>query len=163
MSFKVKYLVNSWSANESKMATSGLVGSDLFAAEGKKRKPRSATAVSTDLQVEIPTGYYGHILPRSGLARHYFVGVGGGVIHSDFWEEVDVIMFNHSNRPYEVRAGNRITQVVFHRREIPNFVKCEELSKTESGMGGFESTGISLIFFFKIQQICHVKVKDKYK
>ena len=78
--------------------------------------PRSSTAVSTHLQVEIPTGYYGHILPRSGLARHNLIGVGGGVIDSDFRGEVNIIMFNHSNKPYEVRAGNRIAQFVFHRR-----------------------------------------------
>ena len=124
------------------MATPGSAGSDLFAAEGKKLKPRSATAGSTHLQVEIPTGYYGHILPRSGLARHYFIGVGGGVIDSNFRGEVNGIMFNHSNKPYEVRAGDRIAQVVFHRREIPNFAECEELSKTERSMGGFGSTGI---------------------
>ena len=51
-------------------------------------------------------------------------------------------MFNHSNKPYEVRAGDRIAQVVFHRREIPHFVKSEELSKTEMGMKGFGSTEI---------------------
>ena len=51
-------------------------------------------------------------------------------------------MFSHSNKTYEVRARDRIAQIVFHRREIPKFVKCEELSKTEGGMGGFGSTGI---------------------
>ena len=80
--------------------------------------------------------------PRSGLACHNFVDVGGRVIDSDFWGEVNVIMFNHSNKAYEVRAGDRIAQVVFHRREIPNFVKSEELSKTEMGMEGFGSTEI---------------------
>ena len=135
MSFEVKYFVNWWSANEPKMATPGLAGSDLFATEDKNLKPRSATTVSTHLQIEILTGYYGHILPRSGLARHYFIGDGGGITDSDFRGDVNVIMFNHSNKPYEVRVSDRIAQVLFHRRKIPNFVRCEELSKTERGMG----------------------------
>ena len=141
MSFEIKYLKNSWWANEPKMTMPGSAGYDLFAAEDKKLKPRSATAVSTHLQVEIPTGYYGHILPWSGLARHYFIGVGGGVADSDFWGEVNVIMFNHSNKPNEVKAGDRIAQVVLHRHEISIFVNAEELLKTERGMGGFGSTG----------------------
>ena len=43
---------------------------------------------------------------------------------------------------YKVKAGDGIAQIVFQRCEIPNFVKCDELSKTDRGLGGFGSTGI---------------------
>ena len=122
------------------MGTSGSAGFYLFAAEDRILKPRSSTAV-THLQVEISTSYCGHILLRSGLACDNFIGVGG-VIDSNFWGEVNVIMFNHLNKLQEVRTGNRIAQVAFHHHGIPNFVKCEELLKTERGMEGFGSTGI---------------------
>ena len=42
-----------------------------------------------------------------------------------------VIMFNHSNKNYEVKVGDRIAQIVLHGCEIPNFVRCYELSKTD--------------------------------
>ena len=117
------------------MGTSGSAGFYLFAAEERILKPRSSTAVFTHLQVEISTSYCGHILLRSGLACDNFIGVAGGVIDSNFWGEVNVIMFNHLNKLQEVRTGNRIAQVAFHHHGIPNFVKCEELSKTERGIG----------------------------
>ena len=135
------YVKKSWLAQEPKMATSGSAGSDLSAPEDKKLKPHSVTPVSVHLQMEIPPGYYGRILPRSGLARHHFIDVGGGVIDSDFRGEVIVIMFNHSNKPYEVTVGDRIAQIVFHCYEVPSFVRCDELSKTDRGLGGFGSTG----------------------
>ena len=143
MLFEVGYIKKPWLAQEPKMATSGSAGSDLFAAEDKKLKPHSVTPVSVHLQMEIPPGYYGRNLLRSGLARHHFIDVGGGVIDSDFWGEMIVIMFNHSNKPYEVTVGDRIAQLVFHRYEVPNFVRCNELSKTDRGLGGFGSTGAS--------------------
>ena len=117
------------------MGTSGSAASDLFAAKAKKFK--------LPLQIEIPQGYYGHILPRSGLARHHFIDVEGGVIDPDFRGEMNVIIiFNHSNKMYKAKAGDGIAQIVFQRCEIPNFVKCDELSKTDRGLGGFGSTGI---------------------
>ena len=66
------------------MPTSGSAGQDLFSAEEKKLRPHSVTPVSVHLNMEILPGYYGRILPRSGLARHYFIDIGGGVIDSDF-------------------------------------------------------------------------------
>ena len=65
---------------------------------------------------------------------------------SDFRGEVNVIIFNHSNKRYEVKVLDKIVQIVFQRREIPSFVRCDELSKTSRGLGGFGSTGTSLFF-----------------
>ena len=92
--------------------------------------------------MEIPPGYYGCIFPRSSLARYHFIDLGGGVIDSHFRGELIVIMFNHSNKPYEVKVNDRIAQIIFHRYEIPKFVECSELSKTDRGKGAFGSTGI---------------------
>ena len=141
MSFEIKYVKKSWLAHKPKMATSGSAGCDLFSAEEKKLKPHSVTSVSVHLQMKIPPGCYRCILQRSGLARHHFVDVGGGVIDSDFRSELILIMFNHSNKPYEVKVGDRIAQIVFHHYEIPSFVMCDELSKTDERLGRFGSAG----------------------
>ena len=53
-----------------------------------------------------------------------------------------MIKFNLSNKPYEVKVNDRIAQIIFHCYEIPKFVECSELSKTDRGKGGFGSTGI---------------------
>ena len=124
------------------MATSGSAGCDLLPVEEKKLKSHSVASVSVHLQIEIPPGYYGHVLSRSGLARHYFIDVEGGVIESDFWGKLIVAMFNHSDKLYEVKVGEREVQIVFHCCEVPKFVVCDELSKTDRELGGFGSTGI---------------------
>ena len=142
MSFEIKYVKKSRLAHEPKMATSGSAGCDLFAAEDKVIKPQSTEAVCVHLEMEIPPGYYGCILPRSSLALYHFVDIGGGVIDSDFRGELIVIMFNHSNKPQEVKVNERIAQIIFHCYEIPKFVECSELSKTDKGKGAFGSTGI---------------------
>ena len=50
-------------------------------------------------------------------------------------------MFNYSNKHYKVKVDDKIAQMVFHCYEIPNFVRCVELSKTDRGLGGFSSVG----------------------
>ena len=50
----------------------------------KNIKPHSTTPVSVHLQIEIQPGYYGRILPSSGLARHHFIDIGRRAIDSDF-------------------------------------------------------------------------------
>ena len=65
-------------------------------------------SVWVHLEMEIPSGYYGRILPRSSLARYHFIDIGGGVIDSDFQGELNVIMFNHSNKPCKVMVNDRI-------------------------------------------------------
>ena len=141
MSFEIKYVKMSWLAREPKMITSGSAGCDLIAAEDRVIKPLWAEPVCVHVEMEIRFGYYGHIRPRSSLARYHFIDVGGGVIDSDFRGEMIVIMFNHLNKPYEVTVADRIPQIVFQRYEVPSFVRCDELSKTDRGLGGFGSTG----------------------
>ena len=124
------------------MATSGSAGCGLFPAEDKVIKAQSTEPVCVHLKMEILSGYYGHILPRLSLACYHFNDIRGGVIDSDFRGELIVIMFNHSNKPHEVKVKDRIAQIIFHRCEIPKFVECSELSKTDKGKGAFGSTGI---------------------
>ena len=142
MSFEIKYVKKSWLAHEPKMATSGSAGCDLFAAKDKVTKTQSTELVCVHLEMEIPSGYYGRIHPRSSLACYHFIEIGGGVIDSDFRGELIVIMFNHSNKPYEIKVNDRIVQIIFHRYEIPKFVECSELSKADRGKRAFASTDI---------------------
>jgi deoxyuridine 5'-triphosphate nucleotidohydrolase len=51
--------------------------------------------VETDLAILLPPGCYGRIAPRSGLALHRHISVGGGVIDADYRGNLCVILFNH--------------------------------------------------------------------
>ena len=48
----------------------------------------------------IPTGNYGRIAPRSGLACKNFIDVGAGVIDSDYRGEVRVLLFNFDDKDF---------------------------------------------------------------
>ena len=75
MSVEIKYTVakNSKYVKEPKQATSGSAGYDLFAAELKTLIPHEVTPVSIELNMEIPTGYFGKMYPRSGLFGRHFI------------------------------------------------------------------------------------------
>jgi dUTP pyrophosphatase len=92
----------------------------------------------------IPTGNYGRIAPRSGLAAKNFIDVGAGVIDSDYRGEVKVLLFNFSDVEFVVNPGDRIAQLIvekYTRTEIEDVVE-GDLDSTERGAGGFGSTGV---------------------
>jgi dUTP pyrophosphatase len=53
----------------------------------------------------VPSGNYGRIAPRSGLALKNFIDVGAGVIDQDYRGEVAVLLFNHSEVDFQIKQG----------------------------------------------------------
>ena len=76
--------------------------------------------VPTGIAIAIPPGHAGFVLPRSGNALHHGVTVanGPGLIDAAYRGEVKVILLNTDpHRPFEVRRGDRIAQLVVQRVE----------------------------------------------
>ena len=40
------------------------------------------------------------------------VGIGEGVVDSDYSSEIQVILFNHSAKAFELKVGDRIGQLI---------------------------------------------------
>ncbi|KAG7189126.1 hypothetical protein KM043_008694 [Ampulex compressa] len=97
--------------------------------------------VATDLQVEVPTGTYGRIAPRSGLAWKNHIDVGAGVIDADYRGNVKVVLFNHSNEDFKVSPGDRVAQLICEKISYPELQEVDNLNDTDRGEGGFGSTG----------------------
>lgn len=95
----------------------------------------------TDIQIELPSGCYGRVAPRSGLAAKNFIDVGAGVIDEDYRGNVGVVLFNHAAVPFEIKKGDRIAQLICEQIFYPTIEEVETLSITERGAGGFGSTG----------------------
>ena len=74
--------------------------------------------------------------------RKYFVSCDAGIIDSDFRSTVLILMTNNSMEPLVIKAGQRIAQIVFHKKEEVVFKKVDCLNSAERGSGGFGSTGI---------------------
>jgi dUTP pyrophosphatase len=116
-------------------------GLDLCALSAGDVPPGGREMIGTGLRVAIPSGYYGRIAPRSGLAWMLGIDVMAGVIDSDYRGEVKVLLINHGNLPYNFEAGDRIAQLIVERIAHPRLVLVDTLAETSRGHGGFGSTG----------------------
>ena len=150
---EIKYFKQTEFGRVPAKATEESAGYDLFASHSKTILPGHSEKISLDLHWAIPIGFCGRIIGRSSLVLTDSVTVEGGLIDSDFRGVVQAILFNHSNKCFTVKEGERIAQVVFIRkfdaqfREVDKF---EELGRTERQEGGFGSTGKTVIKKIKI-------------
>ncbi len=69
-------------------------GYDLHSIVDHVIPPKDKALIKTGLAVCIPSGNYGRIAPRSGLAWKFFIDVGAGVIDCDYRGEGIYIFFN---------------------------------------------------------------------
>ena len=77
------------------------------------------------------------------MAAKHFIDTGAGVIDEDYRGNVMVLLFNHSEKDFEVKKGDRVAQLVLERIVTPEVVVVEDLDDTSRGAGGFGSTGVS--------------------
>jgi dUTP pyrophosphatase len=89
----------------------------------------------------LPNGVYGRVAPRSGLAVKHGIQVGAGVVDPDYTGEVKVVLFNHGDKDFEVKKGDRVAQLILERCETPEVEEVGTVEDTERGAGGFGSTG----------------------
>src|SRR5512145_396681 len=126
--------------------TEHAAGVDLYAAVDDETAiaPGSWKLVPTGIAVAIPEGYEGQVRPRSGLALKHGIGMlnGPGTIDADYRGEIGIILFNFSDRPFLIRRGDRIAQMVFAKLAKASFSVVNELSETRRGSGGFGHTGV---------------------
>ena len=118
-------------------------GYDLSASVDTVIPARGRQLVKTDLAMAIPEGMYGRIAPRSGLAWKNFIDTGAGVIDSDYRGEVKVLLFNHEDKEFAVKAGDRVAQLILERIATPEVVAVDDLDATDRQVGGFGSTGVA--------------------
>jgi dUTP pyrophosphatase len=120
----------------------GAVGYDLYSTEDTTVPCQAGRAlVGTGITVVLPQGVYGRVAPRSGLAVKHCINVGAGVIDPDYTGEIKVVLFNHGDKDFEVKKGDRIAQLVLERCETPPIEEISIVEDTERGSGGFGSTG----------------------
>jgi dUTP pyrophosphatase len=124
-------------------AYEGDAGIDLSACEGTVLDPGARAVISTGLAVEIPEGYAGFVLPRSGLAARHGIGVvnSPGLIDSGYRGEIRVVLHNSDREAaFVVEAGMRIAQLVIAPVAAIRLVEVDELAASERGARGFGSS-----------------------
>jgi dUTP pyrophosphatase len=109
-------------------------------------EPGKSAFIPTGWSFDIPEGYEGQVRPRSGIALKYGITLinSPGTIDSDYRGEVKLPVINHGSAPYTIQRGERLAQIIFCPCATPELVVIEDLSTTDSGEGGFGSTGESV-------------------
>lgn len=103
--------------------------------------------VPLGVQVKIPTGFAGFLIPRSSLSKKYIVLLNGiGVIDADYRGELMApLMYVGSENMEVLMQDEKIVQLVIVPVALPNVLLryCDEETWTDTkrGTGGFGSTG----------------------
>lgn len=116
-------------------------GMDIKASVATIIEPGRIGKVQTDVAIELPEGYYGALVGRSGLAAkgilaHY------GTIDTGYRGLLGVILFNTTDEPFKVAVGDRVAQLIVQPFVRVDLEQAEELSDSCRGSGGFGSTGV---------------------
>lgn len=129
-----------------KYAKHGDVGIDVYAAIDYILNPGEHKLIPSGIRIALPHGYEAQVRPRSGLAAKHCIGLvnSPGTIDAGFRGPIMINLINHGKKPYEVKKGDRIAQMVFKKVE---YAELEEVNadkfdiSTERGEGGWGSTG----------------------
>ena len=124
-------------------AYAGDAGLDLAACEGAVLEPGERTTIGTGLAVEIPDGYAGFVLPRSGLALRHGLTIlnAPGLVDAGYRGELRVVLLNTDReQAFTVEPGMRIAQLVVMQVTSVEPVESAELAASERGERGFGSS-----------------------
>lgn len=116
-------------------------GYDLYAIEDQPIHPGGRAVVKTGIAVAITEGYYGRVAPRSGLAVKKGIDVLAGVVDASYRGEVGVVLINLGFDLFEVKAGDRIAQLIIEKCHDVVWQEVETLPDSQRGAGGFGSSG----------------------
>lgn len=105
--------------------------------------PHQTIKIGTGLSLELPNGYFGAIVARSGLSTKKGLAPANkfGVCDSDYRGEYIIPLHNHSNEPQLIYPMERIAQLIIMPYLQVEFIDVNDLTETERGDGGFGSTG----------------------
>ncbi|PID77036.1 MAG: dUTP diphosphatase [Deltaproteobacteria bacterium] len=98
----------------------------------------------TGFALAVPQGYEMQIRPRSGLAiKHGITLINSpGTIDADYRGEIKIGLINLGKKPYLLRRGDRVAQMVLAPITKARLTLTDTLDKTERGSGGFGHTGM---------------------
>lgn len=120
-------------------------GLDLYSCQNVDIPPGKSAKINTGVCMEIPNGYVGLIWPRSKISTRYNVDVLAGVIDSDYRGEIQIALINHGDKPFEIREGDKIAQILIQRHfNYMDIKQVDQLSESRRGSAGINSTELRL-------------------
>lgn len=115
-------------------------GLDLYAAEDRVVPAHGSAVFDTGVHVELPPYTAGMLKSKSGLNVKHNI-TSDGVIDVGYTGSICVKLYNHGFDNFQVRKGDKISQLVVVDIQTPHIQIVDELEETERGDAGFGSTG----------------------
>lgn len=112
-------------------------GADVFSATDVTIYPYSVVAVPLGLGVILPDGYDIVVHCKSGLSSKG-IWASNAPIDAGYRGEIHAILYNTTNKSFEIKAGTKVGQMVLRPVVYADFV--EDLGD-ERDAGAFGSTG----------------------
>lgn len=106
-------------------------------------EPHQTILIHTGLAMAIPSGFFGAIYARSGLASKQSLRPANcvGIIDADYTGEVMVALHNDSDNPQAIIHNQRIAQLILQPVFDTTIIEVDNLATTDRGEGGFGSSG----------------------
>lgn len=142
---KIKYQIFGTLKYEPKYATDGSAGIDLVARTNAIIPANGKVWVDSGIGMEIPKGYCGLILGRSGFAyKEDITAYHIDLIDSDYRGQIKIALSNNKDKDHKISVGDKIAQILIIPHLQATFEQVNELNHTERGSKGFGSTGVAL-------------------
>ncbi len=106
--------------------------------------PKTLEIVPTSIAINLPDSYEAQVRSRSGLAgkNGVFVLNAPGTIDTKYKGELQVILYNLGDKPFIVKFGDRVAQLVIAKYESVDLIRVDDIGSSERGNNGFGSTGV---------------------
>ena len=115
-------------------------GLDLYARETQIVGARDSAKFDTGVHIELPEGTVGFLKSKSGLNVNHGI-TSEGVIDVGYTGSIVVKLYNKSGKDYEIKAGDKISQLVILPILTPTPQLVDSLEESERGDNGFGSSG----------------------
>src|SRR5437763_527837 len=73
------------------------------------------------------------------------ISMGTRVIDADYRGNIVVLLFNHSDQPFQVKTGDKITQLIVERIHNLTTIPVQSLTNTDRGSKGFSSIDSTIL------------------
>jgi len=138
MKVKIKFLKEG--VKKPSYAHPGDAGLDLYSLENYILRPGERKIFDLGFALEFDSGLVGIIKDKGGVAKAG-IHTMGGVFDAGYRGEYNVQLINLSDKVYDVRAGDKLAQLVILPVIEADLEEVEVLEETGRGEGRFGSTG----------------------
>ena len=115
-------------------------GLDLYSMEDVTLIAGRSAIIHTGVHIQLPHGYGGLLVSKSGLNVLHDI-TSTGLIDEGYTGEIVVKLYNHGSENYNIKKGDKITQLVLIPVAYEDVEIVDSLDSSERGSNGFGSSG----------------------